>query len=71
MRLENAGSHHGATYHEHVAFQKTVCEGAPIEVTVRDGLIAVLMGMAAQRSVQTGSSIAIDVASLSLIEDKS
>ncbi len=68
--LENAGSHHGATYHEHVAFQKTLLDDAPIEVTISDGLIAVLMGLAAQRSVQTGSSIAVDVASLSLTEDK-
>jgi myo-inositol 2-dehydrogenase / D-chiro-inositol 1-dehydrogenase len=66
MRLENAGSHHGATYHEHAAFQKTLREGAPIEVTVSDGLIAVLMGLAAQRSAQTGASIGVDVSSMSL-----
>lgn len=45
------GSHHGATYYEHVAFQRAVRGEAPVEVTVHDGLMAVAVGQAGERSV--------------------
>lgn len=47
----DAGGHYGSTYFEHLAFQKVVRGTGEVEVTLEDGLRAVLMGMAAERSV--------------------
>ena len=44
------GSHHGATYYQHLAFQRAIRAGGPPEVTVEDGQRAVAMGIAAERS---------------------
>jgi predicted dehydrogenase len=49
-RLLEAGFHHGATFHQHMAFRRAVLDGAPPEVGVRDGLWAVAMGVAGERS---------------------
>ncbi len=46
-----AGSHHGATFYQHEAFLRAIRDGGEAEVTADDGLRAVLMGMAAQRSI--------------------
>jgi len=46
------GSHHGATYFEHVAFLDALRNGTPPEVSARDGWLAVAMGVAAQRSIE-------------------
>ena len=62
--IKAAGAHQGATYYAHQAFARTVKSGAPVEVTLRDGLLAVLMGMAAQASIQEGQAIAIDAVNL-------
>ena len=48
-----AGDHNGSTYYQHVGFYKAVTEGAAVEVTVEDGLRAVVIGMAAQESIRT------------------
>ena len=47
-----AGWHEGSTYFEHQAFLKAVREGGKAEVTVRDGLRAVALGIAAHRSIE-------------------
>jgi predicted dehydrogenase len=49
-RVLEAGFHHGSTFFEHLAFQRAVREGRPPEVSVRDGLLAVALGLAAERS---------------------
>jgi predicted dehydrogenase len=49
-RVLEAGFHHGATFFEHLAFQRAIREGRPPEVSVRDGLLAVALGIAAERS---------------------
>jgi len=46
-----AGGHYGSTYFEHKKFQQVARGQAEVEVTIEDGLRAVLMGMAAERSV--------------------
>ena len=46
-----AGSHHGSTWFEHRAFLAALRGGTPPEVGLRDGLIAVAMGVAAERSI--------------------
>lgn len=58
-RLLEAGDHNGSTYYQHLGFFKTVTEGAPVEVTVADGLKAVVLGLAAQQSAQTGKAVRI------------
>jgi predicted dehydrogenase len=45
-----AGHHHGATYHQWRAFLDAAAGRAPVQVTARDGLMAVAMGIAAERS---------------------
>jgi myo-inositol 2-dehydrogenase / D-chiro-inositol 1-dehydrogenase len=47
-----AGSHHGATYYQHRAFAAAVRAGSAPEVTAGDGLMAVAMGAAAERSAR-------------------
>ena len=49
--IQRAGSHHGATYYELLDFQNAVLERRPARVTALDGLKAVAMGLAAQRSI--------------------
>ncbi|PWQ99356.1 Gfo/Idh/MocA family protein [Leucothrix arctica] len=52
-----AGDHNGSTFYQHVGFHKAVTEGAEVEVTVDDGLRAVVIGMAAQESIRTGQVV--------------
>jgi predicted dehydrogenase len=52
-----AGSHHGASYFQHLDFQAALREGKPAKVSAWDGLIAVAMGLAAQRSIEEGRPV--------------
>lgn len=45
-----AGSHHGATWYQHQRFAAAVRGEGPVEVSADDGLWAVAMGVAAERS---------------------
>lgn len=54
-----AGDHHGSTYFQHVGFRKAMLEGGPIEVTLADGLKAVRIGLAAERSAREGRAISL------------
>jgi myo-inositol 2-dehydrogenase/D-chiro-inositol 1-dehydrogenase len=47
-----AGHHHGSTYYQHLAFLKALREGGPPEVSARDGLLAVAIGVAAEKSIR-------------------
>jgi len=47
-----AGHHHGATYFQLLAFLEAAAGNAPVQVTARDGLIAVAMGTAAEISAR-------------------
>jgi len=51
-RILKAGFHEGSTYFEHQGFLKAVRGGGRPEVTVRDGLRAVALGIAAHRSIE-------------------
>jgi predicted dehydrogenase len=51
-RILKAGFHHGATWHEHVAFRDAIRRRGRPAVTVEEGLLAVAMGLAAERSVR-------------------
>lgn len=54
-----AGGHHGASYYQHEAFQRAVREGDAPEVGLRDGLMAVAVGQAAEQSVTEGRTVTI------------
>lgn len=47
-----AGSHYGATYYQHAAFARAVRGEGAVEVTALDGLRAVAIGQAAERSAR-------------------
>ena len=49
----NAGSHHGSTYYEHLKFVNAIQNNSNIaEVSVRDGLMSVAIGQAAEMSIK-------------------
>jgi predicted dehydrogenase len=50
--LLELGHHNGATFFQHERFRRMIQEGGRPEVTVEDGLRAVVMGAAAERSVK-------------------
>ena len=52
-----ARGHHGSTMGQHRAFLAAIREGGPAEVTPRDGLVAVAMGIAAHRSIDEGRAV--------------
>lgn len=54
-----AGSHHGSTFYEHLGFKRAVESDARVEVTVDDGLKAVVIGMAAQLSAEHRQAVAL------------
>ncbi len=55
-----AGSHHGATYYQLAAFLETLQSGAPVQVTAEDGLKAVAIGAAAERSARERRVVRLD-----------
>ena len=55
----DAGTHHGATFHQLVAFIAAARGEAPVAVTAADGLAAVLIGLAAERSAAEGRAVAL------------
>jgi predicted dehydrogenase len=55
-----AGFHHGATWFTHQAFVRAVRGEGPVEVSAQDGLRAVEIGAAAERSVVEGLPVALD-----------
>lgn len=58
-----AGGHYGSTYFEHQRFQQVVRGEAEVEVTVEDGLRAVLMGLAAEQSALEHAPVDLDFTS--------
>ncbi|RBO83305.1 Gfo/Idh/MocA family protein [Marinomonas aquiplantarum] len=57
--LLDAGDHNGSTFYQHLGFFKAITEKAPVDVTIEDGLKAVVIGLAAQHSAQTGQAVTI------------
>jgi len=54
-----AGDHNGSTFYQHLGFYNAVTAGAPVEVSIEDGLKAVVLGLAAQESIKTGQAMTI------------
>lgn len=55
--LLDAGDHNGSTFYQHQGFYKAVTQGAKVDVSVDDGLRAVVIGMAAQHAITTGQAV--------------
>ena len=54
-----AGSHHGSTFYEHQKFLAAVRGEGPVEVSAEDGLMAVAIGAAAERSAREKRVVAM------------
>jgi len=54
-----AGDHHGSTYFQHLGFRKAMLEGGRVDVTLQDGIKAVRIGLAAERSAREGRAIGL------------
>jgi myo-inositol 2-dehydrogenase / D-chiro-inositol 1-dehydrogenase len=52
-----AGSHFGATFYQQRAWLDAILNGGPVQVTAQDGLQAVRMGAAAERSAKSGQAV--------------
>lgn len=52
-----AGDHNGSTLYQHQRFNAVVRGQGEVEVGLRDGLAAVVIGLAAQESARTGQSV--------------
>ena len=59
-RVREEGLHHGASYLEHLDFAAAIASGSPAGVTARDGLNAMLLGVAGHTSIETGLPVEPD-----------
>jgi predicted dehydrogenase len=59
-KVLKAGDHHGSTFFQHQGFFRAVTAGGKVEVTVEDGVKAVLIGHAAELSAREGRAVAMD-----------
>lgn len=57
--LLDAGDHNGSTFYQHQRFREIVRSGGSVEVSLDDGARAVAMGLAAQRSAETGQAVTL------------
>ncbi|MEM8537183.1 MAG: Gfo/Idh/MocA family oxidoreductase [Pseudomonadota bacterium] len=55
-----AGDHNGSTFYQHQRFNAVVRGEGAVEVTLADGKCAIEMGLAAQRSAETGQAVMLD-----------
>lgn len=56
-RILAAGDHHGSTFFQHQKFLNLVRHGGQPEVSLDDGLKAVMIGAAAEESARTGQAV--------------
>jgi len=58
-KLLAAGDHNGSTFYQHQRFNAVLRGEGEVEVTLQDGKRAIEMGLAAQKSAETGQSVAL------------
>ena len=56
-KLLEAGDHNGSTFYQHERFARVLRREQSVDVSLQDGLKAVLIGLAAHRSIETGKAI--------------
>jgi predicted dehydrogenase len=66
--LLSAGDHNGATFYEHQGFYRAITEGGEVDVGVDDGLKAVVIGLSAQHSAETGKAVTLSPDGLSFAD---
>lgn len=59
-RVAYEGFHHGSSYLEHLDFIDAVRTGGRAGVGLTEGLLSVAMGVAAQRSIESGGAVLVD-----------
>ena len=59
-KIFDAGHHHGSTYYEHLAFIDAIKKNSKPVVSLSDGLIAVAMGEAAEKSIKEKRLVNLD-----------
>ena len=59
-KILEAGHHHGSTYYEHLAFINALKNKLNPEVSLKDGLIAVAVGEAAEMSIKLGRVVKLN-----------
>ena len=57
--LLEAGDHNGSTFYQHQGFFNAITQKGKVDVSIEDGLKAVVLGLAAQESARTGRAIEI------------
>jgi predicted dehydrogenase len=57
--LLEAGDHNGSTFYQHQKFAEVVRGNGSVEVNIHDGMMAVVMGMAAQHAATTHETVLI------------
>lgn len=57
--LLGAGDHNGSTFYQHLGFYEAITQEKSVEVSIEDGLKAVVVGLAAQHSAMTGQAVNI------------
>lgn len=55
-----AGDHHGSTYYQHLRFRDAILGDGDVEVTMEDGLKAVVIGLAAEISAREKRAVEIE-----------
>ena len=58
-KVKEVGLHHGASFLEHLGFIEAIRLGNPPAVTTEDGLLSVVIGLAGQKSIETGLPVDI------------
>jgi hypothetical protein len=58
--LQLAGDHHGSTFYQHKKFNDLLRGKGDVEVTVNDGLQAVLIGLAAEQAIREHRVVEIE-----------
>ena len=59
-RVAHEGLHHGSSYIEHLLLADAIRSGGAPQVTLREGLLSVAVGVAAHRSIDEGRIVAMD-----------
>ena len=65
-KLLEAGDHNGSTFYQHEKFARVLRGEQSVEVTLKDGIKAVMVGLAAQRSIETGEAIDLTIGKYSI-----
>ncbi|MGL4325399.1 MAG: Gfo/Idh/MocA family protein [Beijerinckiaceae bacterium] len=59
-KVLKAGDHHGSTYFQHMRFREAILKNGDVEVTMLDGLKAVIIGLAAEESIRRKAAVSIN-----------